>query len=151
KLVEEDYGGSSCTAFPEDFPYRLFRLAYPLAEELGSFDRDEVGLALRRYCLREHGLAASWGSEEENAFWWSYSDPLEDFGFLDRPFDCFLEFLFDLCQSSYVCPVHRGHFDVDLSHRGWCNFSVCVHEVLYVDFHFLQDTCGYPLLFEIDL
>src|SRR6266566_1128005 len=81
----------------------------------------------------------------------AYSDPLEHFGFLDRPFNCFLEFLFDLGQSSYVCPVHRGHFDVDLPHRGRRNFSVRVHKVLNVDFHFLQDTCGYPLLFEIDL
>src|SRR5713101_657662 len=106
KLVKEHYRRSSSTTLPEDFAYRLFRFAYPLTEEFRSFDRDEVGLALRRYCLGKHGLAAAWGSKEQNTLRRSYPNPLENLRLLDRPLDSLLKFLFDLGQPTYICPIH---------------------------------------------
>src|SRR6266540_7110847 len=87
QFVEEDDRRRGRPTLPEYLSDGLLRFAHPLAEELGSLDRDEVRLTLRRHCTSKHSLTTSGRPEQENTLRWSNAYALEDFRLLQRPLD----------------------------------------------------------------
>src|SRR5207244_8221765 len=84
-FVEEDDAGRRLPRASEDLPYSPLRLTDPLAQQFGTPDADEVGLALSRDGLREKGLPRSRRTVKEDSLRHVVADGLVELRVLQRP------------------------------------------------------------------
>jgi hypothetical protein len=67
-LVDKDDAWLRLPCKAEETGYEFVRLSVPLVRKHRGGDVDEGGPGLLGQGFREHGLSASWGTEEEDAF-----------------------------------------------------------------------------------
>mmetsp|Transcript_37639 Transcript_37639/g.73533 ORF Transcript_37639/g.73533 Transcript_37639/m.73533 type:complete len:356 (+) Transcript_37639:174-1241(+) len=117
ELVEKEHAGCRLPRLVEDLPDVALRLTKPHGEQLGTLDRDEVGLALVGNRLCEQRLAAPGGTVEEHTTTGAHAK----LGKLLRVHDGVLHRLLQLplgrVQPANVVPCDVGHLDHRLAQR----------------------------------
>ena len=133
ELVEKDYCWCDLLCAAEDVPYLLLGLADPFRIYLRSFDGYEVRPALVRDSACHEGLPATGRSVQEDALRRFYPYALEAVRVLQRPFDHFLQPLFDLLKAANIFPFDLRYFYKHLSHCARFHNTQCVFEIITFD------------------
>ena len=150
ELIEEEDAGSGLAGLLEDVADVGLGLAEPHGEELGSLDRDEVGLALVGDGLGHEGLTATGRAVEQHTLGGAHAELLELFGVLDGILDELLEVALDTLETTNVVPGDVGDLHDGLAEAAGVGNAQSVAEVVLADGHRIEDLGVDLLVLDVD-